>query len=185
MTTKEWWEFEEEEEKKGGFYKLKVGDNKLRILTAFERVDQLFEGMYPNGKYVRMVDENYVTKGEENVNTQGWAWAIDRETGDMVILQVGRGVLKALATLRADDEYAFDDFPMPYDVNIKNTGEGPARYSVVASRKNTPITEEEMTELGAKTPISEILTKIKEKAGTVVEKTKIDYSEDAEGVIPF
>jgi len=169
---KDWFEDEGEAKQESDFYKMKVGDNKVRVLTQFERVDQLFEGEYPNGKYAGMVDEEYRAKGSEKVSTQGWAWGVDRETGGVKIMQFGRGILKLIAGLRASDEYAFNEYPMPYDITIKNTGEGPARYSIVAARKNTEITEDEQVELDKKTAISDIIKKIKEKGGNTDNKAE-------------
>lgn len=186
--TKEWWEFEGETKEKGesDFYKMKTGDNKVRILTQFERVDQLFVGEYPNSKPMGMVSESYVPKEGESVNTQGWAWAVIRETGEVKILPVSRGCLKLLAQLRASEGYEFDDFPMPYDVNIKNTGEGPNRYSVVAARSNTPVTKEELETLEKKPEISSIISKIKgKKDGKVTKVEPIDYPEEDTSEIPF
>jgi hypothetical protein len=188
MTDKkeDWWGFEGEEkaEKVSDFYKMKTGENKLRVLTQFERVNQLSVGEYPNAELKGMVDDYYVPKAGESVTTQGWAWAIVRETGEIKIFKASKGILKLLSTLRANDEYAFDDFPMPYDVTIHNTGEGPNRYSITAARKNSPVTEVELAELEKKTPIADIISKIKEKKGTVIVKEAIDYPQP-EGEIPF
>lgn len=180
---KQWWEKESEQNNQvNDFHKLAVGDTKVRVLTQFERVNQLFEGVYPNSKYVGMVDDLYLPKKDESLNVQGWAWAILRDTGELKILQVGKGILKLLAQLRANDEYAFDDFPMPYDLTIHNTGDGPNRYSVTASRKNSDVTPEEEAELAKKTPIADIIKKIRDKkeggATERVEPIKVEYPEE-------
>lgn len=165
---KKWWEdFPESESqnRESDFHKLKVGENKVRILTQFEKANQLYEGVYPNSKYLGLVEDDYVPKKGEEVVVQGWAWAVIRETGELKILQVGKGILKLLAQLRANEEYAFEDFPMPYDVNIHNTGDGPTRYSITAARKNSEVSPEEVAELEKKTPVENIIKRIKEKAG--------------------
>ena len=150
-------------EKKSDFMKIGVGDTKLRVLTSFEPVYKLYKGEYPNNEFVGYVEENKAVDGHE-VRLEGWAWVIERSTGEVKLLTVGRGILKLLAQLRSNDEYAFDEFPMPYDITIKNTGDGPNRYSITAARKNTPITEAETALLAEKTPVSEIISKMKEKA---------------------
>lgn len=188
MTDKPWYEFEESaSDKKSDFYNMKVGDNKVRILTEFGRVDKLYSEPYnpvKKGEYLGVVDENYRPQGTESIATEGWAWAIDRETEEFKILTVGRGILKALAALKVDSEYAFDEFPMPYDVNIKNTGEGPARYSITPARKNTELTEAELADLETKTPIAEIISKMKDKKTKAVPEA-LEYPEMSEDKPPF
>lgn len=180
--TKEWWE--EGETKTNDFYKMIVGDNKIRIVTQFERVDQLFKGVFPDSEYVGMVDESYKPKADEKVATQGWAWGIDRATGEFKIMQLSKAVLKLITQLRSSEDYAFDEFPMPYDITIHNTGVGANRYTITAARKNVELTEEEQERVKTLTPVSEIIAKMKDKA----EKTpkKVDYPEsNPEDVIPF
>lgn len=174
MKDKPWYEFEESAtDKKSDFYKMKVGDNKVRVLSEFVRVDKLYKGEYPNNEYVGIIEENEKVPAGHTVKTEGWAWAIDRESGSLKILTVGRGILKLLAQFRSNEEYAFDDFPMPYDVTIHNTGEGPNRYSITPARKNTPVTDEELADLETKTPVAEIISKMKDKKSKVVET--VDY----------
>lgn len=202
---KEWWEeFPETENQQSDFHKIGVGDTKVRILTQFEKVNQLFEGEYPNSKYVGMVDDLYAPKKGESVNVQGWAWAIVKEekgpkdatakaVGEIKILQVGKGILKLLAQLRGNEEYAFDDFPMPYDVTIHNTGDGPTRYSITASRKNTEVEASDLAELEKKTPIADIIKRIRDKKeGKAIERVEpikegIAYPEESINLddIPF
>ncbi len=167
MENKEWWGEEDKKEQVSDFYKMKIGENKVRVLTQFERVDSVFQGEYPNSKFVGHVEEDYKLKGGEKVSTQGWAWGIDRTTGEMKIMQFSKAILGLINKLKSDEEYTFDNFPMPYDITIHNTGEGPSRYSITASRKNTDVTEDEVAELEKKTSIRDIISKIKEKKADV------------------
>ena len=161
---KQWWESSEVTEgSTNDFYEVKVGDQKLRILTKFERVLILYKGVFPNSKYVGQVDDSYKPAPDESVTLQGWAWGIVRETGEMKILQFGKSILQKITTLKNNPEYKFEGFPMLYDITLSNTGDGPNRYSITPARQNTDITSEEMEKLNKVKPIAEIITKIRNK----------------------
>ncbi len=183
-----WWEEAVEGGKNTGsdFYEMKVGDNNLRILTKFEKVNQLFVGEYPNSKYAGQVDDNYKPKEGESVSVQGWAWGIDRATGDLKIFQFGRAILALITGLKNTTDFGFESFPMPYDVNIKNTGAGPARYSIIPPRNNTDITEDEAAALLKKKPVAEILNLIKNKQDNKNStRVKVEYPKNNGEEIPF
>jgi hypothetical protein len=163
-----WWE-NESSDNGSDFYEMKVGQNKMRILTQFERVNSLFQGEFPNSKYVGKVADTYVPKAGETVTLQGWAWIIDRETGELKIGQFGKAILTQITALKNNPEYAFETMPMPYDITINNTGEGANRYSITPARQNTDITEVEMTALNKKKSIADILLAMENKQSKLVD----------------
>lgn len=162
MENKQWWE-EQTNDSGSDFYEMKVGANKMRILTQFERVNSLFQGVFPNSKYVGKVGDEYVPKEGEKVNLQGWAWIIDRTSGELKIAQFGKAILTQITALKNNPDYAFDGFPMPFDLTINNTGEGANRYSITPARQNTEITADEMAQLNKKKTISQIIQAIDDK----------------------
>lgn len=93
--------------------------------------------------------------------------------------------LKNLA-IDSKDGYGFQDFPMPYDINIKveNAGTTAATYSVIPSKKESKITEAEQEMIDKKmTPAEQIIEKMKEKAkrkfeGAPEPADKIEYPEE-------
>jgi len=186
MTNKEWWNEETASENTSDFLKLKVGDTKLRVLTNFTKVLTLFRGVYPNSKYAGHVADSYVPKEGESVQLSGWAWVIDRETGDLKIAQFGKGILSSLTQLKTDPEYSYDGFPMPYDVTIKNTGDGPNRYSIIPARQNTDVTEAEMNMLNKQKSIKDIISAIVEKQnkGGEVSQAKPEIAYPTEEINP-
>jgi hypothetical protein len=125
----------------------------------------LFQGEYPNSKYVGKVEDTYTPKAGEKVNIQGWAWIIDRETSELKIGQFGKAILTQITALKNNPEYAFDGFPMPFDITINNTGEGANRYSITPARQNTDITTEEMEALNKKKTVADILLAMENKQG--------------------
>jgi hypothetical protein len=165
MTNNNWFE-DDKGEKTGGsdFYKLVEGNNKMRIMSEPVAVRQAWDG----AKYVFSTD----------ASPKYWTWAILRETGDFKIVKLPLTVAKQITMLGTDPDYQFSGFPMPYDitVNAKNAGTKEVEYSVVASRQNTDVTPEETEELGKKTPISEIIEKMRDKEGkTTPKESSVDY----------
>jgi len=159
----------DKEKKDSDFFKLKDkikdgdGDTKLRVLTQPVPVYKLTKGDYPKAEDLGYVDENYRPKEGEKVSIKGWVWAAVRGETDLKIVTLPYSVISLIQQLRSNDEYAFDEFPMPYDITIHNTGEGANRYSVTAARKNTPVTTAELEALVLKTPITDIIRKMKDK----------------------
>lgn len=172
------WGFPIEEKKDreagGDFFKFPEGDTKMRILTTPIMVRQVFEG----GKF-RIVDD-------PSVPYKAWAWAVIRETGEIKIVQIVPSIVKQLQHFLTDPDYAFEEYPMPYDITVNKQGEMlDTRYKLSVSRKNTPVTEEEKAELAKKTPISDIINKMRGKDGSKTESKKPAYPEPAEDEIPF
>lgn len=189
---KAWWE--KESSNVSEFYEMKIGDNRCRLLSEPVKVMTLYKGIYPNSKYAGLVDESYQPTGDDKVSTTAWIWGIDRVTGELAIFQLGSAILLAITALKNSPEYSFSKFPMPYDINIKNTGEGANRYSIIAARQNTDVTEEEMTLLVKKQEKSDIQTIIarmkarqnEPKDNKDLENFSTDnYPKDDLGTIPF
>jgi hypothetical protein len=180
MTNKDDWGFPVEE-KVSDYFNFKEGETKLRVMTQPIGVRQYFK----DGKF-ETVDEKYT--GPEKVSTKGWAWCSIRPDNELKIVKFPYSVIKQVQAFMVDEEYSFDGFPMPYDLKITATGEGmERRYSVLASPKLTPVTAEEKAELEKKTPIQDILSKMKGKVGIARASAPvgIDYPEGDSDGIPF
>lgn len=177
-------EMEEKTKYDSEFMTLKVGKNPIRILSDFVKVETIYKGEYKPGikgssKYMGHMTPGRVLDTDEKVTIQGWAWVLDRSTNEVKIGQFGKNILGQIVSLRNDPEYAFTSFPMPYDININNTGEGANRYSIVASRTNKELTVEEMAQLNKKKSIADIVKTIIEKqVAPVVAGTAPAYPEN-------
>lgn len=181
------------------FYKLKdktkdgVGDTKIRILTQPVAVYKLRRGVYPKTEDLGYVDESCVPAKDESIDIKGWVWAIVRGEEEPKIITLPYSVVGLVQQLRTNEEYGFESFPMPYDITIHNTGEGPSRYSITAARKNTEVLPEELALLEKKTPIADIVRRIKDKqSGKALERVapeagKVEYPEENINIddIPF
>src|ERR1035437_1337005 len=131
------------------FYKWKEGSNKMRIMGDFTEVNTINRG----GSYAGHVTAKNQPKGEDKVRMQGWAWAMMRgattEADELRIIQCSKTILGQLVAFRNNPEYSFDTMPMPYDIDVqaKDAGTKEVVYTIVASRKNTDVTADEMAKL--------------------------------------
>lgn len=131
-----------------------------------------------------------------NLTKKWMCWAISRagastkdEFGDeLVLVTLPYGVSKTLMEMKKSEEAGFEGWPMPFDINIKakNAGKKEVEYAVLASRKETPVKEEELAMLEKKTPVDQILDRMKQKAREKVEgkpagseeHTGVEYPQD-------
>ena len=98
----------------GDYFKVKNGNNVVRVLT---------EGVYHEGEYQGKKTFKFVM------------FVVDRLDGKVKPYFAPYTVYKAIASLEEDPFYAFKGMPMPYDVNIKveNAGTKDVEYNVQAS----------------------------------------------------
>lgn len=129
---------------KGEYFKIKDGDNKIRIVSTPIAHESTYMGT-PSFKWLCQV--------------------IDRTDGKIKPFFMPRIIFKAIGELQADSEYQFDSIPMPYDITIKasNAGQKEAKYVVIPARNSTPLTEEEEAALKAAPTVHELQQRIYEK----------------------
>lgn len=198
------------------FYKLVAGDNKLHILsepkievsrwgygTCYEGAEFCKETTLAADYQKAVAKAKEEGKDPKEVSmpqlTKRWmCWAIDRKTNKLVILTLTWAIAKQLTALKRNEETGFETWPMPYGINITATDNGKKfngkavfDYNILPSRKDTPITEEELALLAKKTPIEDIIEKKKEKSranyGTSAPAQQAPTAEEEEqtGGIPF
>lgn len=151
----------EEKESGSDFFRIPEGDTRLRILTEFEKVEQVWEGEFPNAKLVGFKEDGAIIGANQKVRTSGWSWCLIN--GELKIVTFPRSLVAKIANLKRSEDYAFDDWPMPYDITIHNTGEGGDRYSITPARKNEPVSEDILVDLEAVKPIPDIIKAIQDK----------------------
>lgn len=166
------------------FYSMKEGSNRMRIMTDFTEVKTLNR----EKKYAGIVSEDNPEVSGDTVRTQGWAWAIIRgdakkeEQDEFAIVKFGRKILGQIVALKNNPEYAFEEMPMPYDIDVqtKDAGEMSVIYTVVPARQNTEVSEKEMEGLNKKKTVSDIITAMTNKqAGKTTEGGFGDYNKTA------
>lgn len=131
-------------------FKFKEGKNRLRLLTEPTPHDSTY------------------TNPKTNVTTRTLKWVcylLDRQDGRVQLAFLPTTIARQIASLQQDEDYRFDEFPMPYDITINavNAGTKEVRYSLIPSPKPTPITSEEMDALNKKNSIDQVLKSLKEK----------------------
>ena len=157
--------------KESDFFKIPVGQTKMRILTDFYQTYSLYEGEYPNSKYVGMLSHFKRPNPGYSIKTSAWAWALIKgKESQLKVIQFPYSLIKALGALRADPDWEFKSFPMEYDITVTNTGEGGSRYSLIGSPKKTAIADSVYEDLKGRKSCEEIAKKIMEKQGDKTEK---------------
>lgn len=131
----------------GDYLKFKEGANKFRLMSM----------CLPHpGEY-------------QGRKTFKWlCYVIDRLDGKIKPLFMPHVIYKQIEALQLDDEYAFAEVPMPYDltINAKNAGTKEVEYTVVPARKNTAITPTELTAFAALKPLAELQAALKKERET-------------------
>lgn len=77
-------------------------------------------------------------------------YIIDRTDGKVKRAELPLAINYSINTLQEDSDFAFEDFPMPYDVKINHDPDNTdpkAKYTVIPSPKQEPLTAEEKGEL--------------------------------------
>lgn len=173
-------DFKKEEGSSGSdFFKIPVGETKIRVVTDFYKVQKLWEGEFPKTVYRGIYTEGETIPAGCAVKDSGWAWCIVRDTGEFKIIEFTKGLIGEFFQLKRSEEYSWYTDTMPYDVTISNTGEGAQRYKVTPARQNTELTDEEKADMEALTPLADIINKIKDKQAGVEPKA-VEYPESDE-----
>ena len=132
-------------------FKPQNGDNRIRIVA----------GPLPH-------NDSYTDK-KSGKTERRFKWLvriIDRADGQVKPYFMAHTVMKALRTLQEDEEFSFNEMPMPYDVVVKveNAGTRDAEYNVVA-RKETSITTEEQNAIDSLPTLETYQQQLREKRG--------------------
>lgn len=134
------------------FYRLKDGENRLRIIsmpvpvwTSFNRAE---------GTAKKYVTPEGAAKDPE-AKKRFAMWVFDRDDkGAVKLAEFGVSIMKGIKTLANASDTAFDGLP-PYDITILRSGSGmETEYTVMAARQNTELTaEEKATIIDLETPL--------------------------------
>lgn len=138
----------------GDFFKFEEGDNKIRILTMWEAIATHFiktgnksnpHVCYGKDKGCPYHDEGAPLndKGEPaNPTVRFITYVCDRKDSDRIkVAELPYTVIKAIVGLQGDEDYTFDNFPMPYDVKIKYDPKesGSAIYNITPAPTRDPL----------------------------------------------
>jgi hypothetical protein len=136
----------------GDFMKLKIGENKVRIVSEFEEFESEYQG---------------------KMKTRFMGYVIDREDGQIKPITIGNQIFGQIGELALSTDYGFDGLP-PYDVTIKKVGEGiDTEYTVLAARQNSELTEAEKAQIEALKPVTDIIASMKKKNPEKFERKEV------------
>lgn len=127
----------------GEFFKVKDGANRIRIVS---------DALPHPGEF----------KGKRNFK---WlVYVIDRADGVVKPYFMPHRIFKTLEDFQSDEEYTFENMPMPYDIviNAKGAGTIDVEYTVIA-RKPTALTADERNLIDSAKPLRELQQQIRDK----------------------
>ena len=160
----------------GGTFKFEEGENRLRILDLYllKPIATHFINKKPFTCYGE--DEGCSYHGENApLDEEGnprqpsmkfLAYVLAEENERVQIARITYGVVKEIVRLKSDNEWSFDNFPMPYDLKILYNPKfaGSLMYKVIPSPRLTPIEPDILEQLNKKKPLAEVLEDWKEAA---------------------
>ena len=134
---------------RGNSFKFEKGLNTFRILTNWETI-----GQHTLGKNVMPVvcygeNEGCPYHGENTpideegkplkVRPRFLVYILDRKDDKVKLAFLPYTIIKSISDLSADPDWAFEDFPIPYDIKVTYDPEksGKDIYSVIASPKRS------------------------------------------------
>lgn len=166
----DWVEKQEAKNKEEGdksYFKIAEGDNRIQLLTHCAPYALKWNG----SKY------EPAQEGDTGTSIKGVCWVLQDETIKSATLPYT--VVKMIRELQNDEDYAFEEFPMPRLINIKAKGAGTkeVEYTVIPGSKEVTVSPSILTELAKKPTPEEMVEKLKGKAVSHVKEapTKVAY----------
>lgn len=152
------------------WFKFKEGQNKIRVLSQGKVLSEHFKlgvcyGMEKGCPF-------HTSEYEKSPARPKWLmWIIDRADNKIKLAKMPYKIVKAIADLQTNEDYSFDEIPMPYDITITATKAGTkeVEYSTVPSIKRIEITPEEDEEYNKQTSVEDIVQKMKDKQQKIIE----------------
>lgn len=141
----------EHAQKSSEWFKFKEGENRIRILTE----PVIFFEDFKLGIC-------YTDCGFQGT-MKGLAWIHDKADDKVKLMKLNFKLLNTLGEWENDEDYAFNGYPMPYDVSIKakNAGTKEVEYTYLPKPK-TAISEEVTAKTKEEKTPEEIVEKMKE-----------------------
>lgn len=145
---------------KNEYLKLKEGDNRIRLMSECLEHPGEYNGV-PNFKWL--------------------CYVLDRKDGKIKPFFMAHTIYKQIEALQLNEDYKFDEVPMPYDITINAKGAGTKEvvYTLMPARANTPLTPAEKALLVGTQPIAELQKAIYEKQPAPVEQPGERHDTDA------
>lgn len=128
------------------FFKFVDGDNRIRILSEGFVIAQHFfgKGIQPSVCYGISKGCPFHKETDKPASVKYSCYILDRADNVVKLADLPYSVIKKVSDLQLDSEWAFDTFPMPYDIKVTfKKDESPANmYSVIGSPKREELPAE-------------------------------------------
>lgn len=171
------------------------GVYKIRILNQPKVIATHFFGKGNPSVVCIGVDDGceYHKDSDKRPSIKLATYVVDRKDGKIKMAELPLSISYSLNDLQEDQDFAFEDFPMPFDVKITydpDNDDPKAKYRLVASPKREDVTVEEERELGEKMKKETPEQYVEKKKKRQVEKTgtpakPVDENEINPDDIPF
>lgn len=141
----------EHAQKSSDWFKFKEGDNTIRVLTEPET---FFED-YKLGIC-------YTDCGFQG-SVKGLSWVLDRADNKIKLMKLTYNFMQQLENYESDEDYSYEEYPMPYDVkiNAKNAGSKEVKYSYIP-RPRKELDPKIIEDLSKEKSCIDIIEKMKE-----------------------
>jgi hypothetical protein len=132
----------------------KKGTYKFRVLTPCYPLATYFfgAGIKPKIAYSGLEAPKDKEGNPIKPTVKFVGYVLDREDGQVKLAELSYSIIKSITAMQEDDEWAFADFPMPYDIKVAYDKDASPTdvYKVMASPNKTPLTDEEAKQLKEK-----------------------------------
>src|SRR3990167_9029031 len=149
-------EINEEAKKYGGgvssdFYSFERGVNKIRILVQPKVIATHFFGEGVPAIVCIGINEDckYHKEGDKRPGIKLATYINERKMGKIKLAELPLSISYAINDLQEDDDFAFSEFPMPYDVKITyepDNADPKAKYRLVGSPNKDGLSGDEQTD---------------------------------------
>jgi len=133
------------------FFKFVEGDNRIRLLTEGKILAQHFfgKGQRPSVCYGEAKGCPFHNETTKPASIKYAVYIYDTKMEKVQLAELPYSVISAVSDLQEDEDFAFEGYPMPYDVKIKyNKEESPKdMYKVIGSPNREEVSENVMGEL--------------------------------------
>lgn len=137
----------------GDWFKFQEGENSFRVLEEPEMIFEKFK-----------VGICYTDCGYEG-STKFMTYVLDRADGKIKIAKLPYKIGTIIAGYETDEDYAFDGFPMDFDVKVtaKNAGTKEVDYTVTPRPTREPVDADTAKQLLEMNRIVDVIERMKEK----------------------
>ena len=154
----------EKSEHNGGgsnWFKFHEGRNSIRVLTEPEPFFEDFK------KGICYTDCGFTG------SAKSMSWILDHADNKLKLMRIPYTITKMIGSWQEDEDWAFESFPMPYDINIDATGAGTKEvdYKVTPRPKREPVSSDVVDQVMKENTCAEVIKALKTKN---IEKHKAD-----------